>query len=174
MKLILKKSILAAFLLLIWEVVILKMNWMNDTAGRYQYFLNLIIIVVFQLVAFRDFNQNNPQATNKDRLIFIIPFNIMVTLIFVLGSGLLFQTVFTEEVQAAIREKSLLLEQSRASMVDKSLSQQNDLITNELELIKKTFTWEGIFIFKGAITLFQSMLLGSILAFTLNGKKLFD
>jgi hypothetical protein len=59
-------------------------------------------------------------------------------------------------------------------MGGKSLVQQNELIAKELDLIKKTFTWEGIFIFKGAITLFQSMLLGSILAFTLNGKKLFD
>jgi hypothetical protein len=174
MKLDWKKSLIASFLLLLLETAILKMNWMNDTVGRYQYFLNLIIIVVFQLVALRDFNQNNPQATNKDRMLFIIPFNLLITTIFVLGSGLLFQTIFTQEVAAAIREKSLLLEQSRASMGGKSLVQQNELIAKELDLIKKTFTWEGIFIFKGAITIFQSMLLGSILAFTLNGKKLFD
>ncbi len=169
-----KKALTAGILLLIWEVVILKMNWINDTAGRYQYFMNLIVIVVFQLVAIRDYNQQNPSATNKDRILFILPFNLLVTLILVLGSGLLFQTVFTQEVEAAIREKSMLLEESRGSMVGKSILQQNDLINKELDLIKKSFNWEGILLFKGVITLFQSMLLGSILAFTLNGKKLFE
>ncbi len=169
-----KKAMTAGILLLIWEVVILKMNWINDTAGRYQYFMNLIVIVVFQLVALRDYNQQNPSTTNKERILFILPFNLLVTIILVLGSGLLFQTVFTQEVEAAIREKSMLLEESRGSMVGKSILQQNDLINKELNLIKKSFNWEGILLFKGVITLFQSMLLGSILAFTLNGKKLFE
>ena len=68
----------------------------------------------------------------------------------------------------------MLLEESRGSMVGKSMLQQNKLIDQELELIEKSFSWEGILLFKGVITLFQSMLLGSILAFTLNGKKLFE
>jgi hypothetical protein len=169
-----QKSLIAGMLLLIWEATILKMNWINDTAGRYEYFLNLIIMVVFQLVAIRNYNQSNPTATNKDRFLFILPFNLMLTLLFVLGSGILFHQIFPKEVESAINEKLTLLEQSRVSMVGKSLSEQNQLIVNEMDFIKKSFSWEGILIFKGAITLFQSMLLGSILAFTMNGKKLFD
>ena len=174
MTLNLKKSILAVILLLIWQVIILKMNWFNDTAGRYQYFLNLIIIVVFQLVAFRDYNSKNTSASNKDRILFIIPFNLLVTILFVLGTVLLFQVAFPEEIAKAIQEKSLLLEQSRSSMVGKSLAQQNELIKNEIVYAKMSYRLEGILIFKGALTFFHSMLLGSILAFTMNGKKLFD
>jgi hypothetical protein len=174
MKLDFKKVIWAIILLLVWEVFVLKMHWTNDTAGRYLYFTNLIIIVVFQVVALRDFNAKFKNATGKDRFIQVLIFNLLLTLGYVIITGILFQWVFTAEIQSAIKEKLDLLEQARTSMTNKSYAEQNILIDSEMKLIEKMFTWNGIFIFKGAITFFQSTLVGGILAFSMNGKKLFE
>lgn len=172
---ILKNGILAALIFTAWDLMVIKLDWFNYTAGKYSYFFNLMMLTVVMLVAIRDYNRSKTiQQVKSHRILMGIGIAAVAALTYTGICILLYQHLFTEEVANAIKDKMFLLNEARTKMAGKSVADQDAYIAQEMNYFKKTFSTEGLFIFKGLFTIFQGGILGAVMGALISGKALFQ
>lgn len=172
---ILKNGIIAAIIFTAWDLMVIKLDWFNYTAGKYSYFFNIMMLTVLILVAIRDYNRRKDiEQVKSHRILMGIGISAVSALVYSGICILLYQYIFTTEVANAIKDKLFLLNEARTKMAGKSVADQDAYIAQEMNYFKKTFTTQGIFIFKGLITLFQGGLIGAVLGALITGKALFQ
>ena len=167
-KLAVKRGAYAGLAMIAWELLLIIQKWHNGAAGRYSYFLNIVVLAIAILVLFRDQNfitRKDSEPQFIDRLRPALFMSVTAAALYFLVTVVFYQVLFTGVIDQLVLEKEQLLRSYMVSNPSNEFGLNADTMQLKLNEFKNSFSFEGLFLRNFLSTLVQ----GSFMSLVISG-----